>query len=247
MIMRIRTIKPEFWSHPVMARLDDATKLLAIGLLNFADDHGYFYADEKLIRSALRAFDDDSSIVRRSLVELEKTGFVSIRQHPTHGNVGCVTSFSKHQRVDRPKPSEIKELYDSTNDRGLIDDESTKHRRSIDDQSTLEGKGKECNGTGKRRGADAQGLPSEFEEFWDAYPRRVQKGAALKAWQKMKPPIADVLAALQWQTKSSGWTDQDGKFIPYPASYLNDMRWTDEQPVKQKPKQPYQGIPGGLL
>ena len=68
--MRIRTIKPEFWSHPVMTRQDDATKLLALGLLNFADDEGYFYADAALIRSALRPLDDDSSIVRRSIEKI---------------------------------------------------------------------------------------------------------------------------------------------------------------------------------
>ena len=46
--MRIRTLKPEFWSHPVISRQSDAAKLLAIGLLNYADDEGYFYADARM-------------------------------------------------------------------------------------------------------------------------------------------------------------------------------------------------------
>jgi len=205
-----------------MAKLDDATKLLAIGLLNFSDDEGYFYADEKLIRSALRAFDDDSSIVRRSLAQLVEIGYIDIRVHPTHGNVGCVTSFKKHQRVDRPKSSEIKELYDSMNDRRIFDDDSTNDRR----WKGREGKGKDNTSTSPQK-------PDGFDEFWISYPRKVQKGEALKAWAKMKPDLAEVLKALEWQKRSPDWTKDDGQFIPYPASYLHGMRWTDEKPATQ--------------
>ena len=167
--MRIRTVKPEFWAHPVMSRLDDATRLLAIGLLNLADDEGYFFADERLIRSALRPLDDESSIVRRSIAHLSEVGYIEVREHPTHGPVGFVVSFADHQRVDRPKPSIIKELY-----------ESTINRRSIDDQSSLEGKGREQGreqgtgkGTGKARGAIVES--EGFNLFWEAYPKKTGK------------------------------------------------------------------------
>ena len=133
--MRIRTVKPEFWSHPVMGKLKDTTKLLAIGLLNYADDEGYFYADPSLIRSALRPFDDESTMIRRSIDELSRTGYLALCEHPTHGALGVIVAFAKHQRIDRPKASIIKPLYDSTT-----------NRRIIDDQSLLE------QGTGNREG-----------------------------------------------------------------------------------------------
>jgi hypothetical protein len=133
--MRIRTIKPEFWAHPVMSRQSDCTRLLAIGLLNHADDHGYFYADPALVRSALRSFDEDSTKIRASLGELCAIGYIEMREHPSHGPIGFIVSFSQHQRVDRPKDSIIKGLFDSTND-----------RRMIDDKSSLYGKGREWNG-----------------------------------------------------------------------------------------------------
>ncbi len=41
---RIRTIKPEFWSDEKLATVSEATLLVAIGLLNLADDEGYFNA-----------------------------------------------------------------------------------------------------------------------------------------------------------------------------------------------------------
>lgn len=112
--MRIRTLKPEFWSHPVMVRQSDATKLLAVGLLNYADDQGYFYAEPAMVRAALRPLDEDSTIVRRSLDDLSRIGYLEIGEHPTHGVLGKIVAFETHQRVDRPNKPKIKHLWDST-------------------------------------------------------------------------------------------------------------------------------------
>ena len=35
---RIRTIKPGFWSHPVMRRLSDTAQLMALALLNLLSE-----------------------------------------------------------------------------------------------------------------------------------------------------------------------------------------------------------------
>lgn len=67
-----------------------------------------------------------------------------------------------------------------------------------------------------------------FERFWTAYPRKVGKARAEGAWQKIKPPLDAVLAALTWQIKSADWTKDNGEFVPYPATYLNQHRWKDE-------------------
>jgi len=136
--MRIRTIKPEFWEHPVMIRQSDATKLLAIGLLNLADDDGYFYADPKAVRNSIRQNDDDSRIATVSLRDLSEIGYISIRNHATHGPIGKIESFAAHQVINKPKPSKIKALYEYGIDTVLIPDEER-----------LEGNGTEWNKEGK--------------------------------------------------------------------------------------------------
>lgn len=68
----------------------------------------------------------------------------------------------------------------------------------------------------------------EFAQFWKAYPRKVAKEAALKAWKKLKPPLALCLKALAWQSKAKAWTADKGMFIPHPSTWLNDGRWEDE-------------------
>lgn len=70
-----------------------------------------------------------------------------------------------------------------------------------------------------------------FEAFWQAYPqhRHVEKAEAVKAWpgDEFAPAI---MAALDWQTKSSDWTKEGGSFVPHPKRYLSKRRWTDERP-----------------
>jgi uncharacterized protein YdaU (DUF1376 family) len=73
----------------------------------------------------------------------------------------------------------------------------------------------------------------EFLDFWKAYPRKVQKPEAFKAWNNQKPNLQDVLLALSWQRESKNWTKDDGDYIPYPASYINGQRWHDE-PIEVK-------------
>lgn len=78
-----------------------------------------------------------------------------------------------------------------------------------------------------------------FDSFWSAYPRKVAKQAALKAFKKLNPDealLADMLAALDWQRTSDDWQRDGGKFIPYPATWLNGHRWEDDPP--NKPEEP---------
>lgn len=79
--------------------------------------------------------------------------------------------------------------------------------------------------------------PEEFLEFWKIYPRREAKGDALKAWQKLRPPLEKVKATVAWQRNSTSWTKDGGQFIPLPASWLNSRRWEDE-PADQSSRTP---------
>lgn len=67
-----------------------------------------------------------------------------------------------------------------------------------------------------------------FDDFWQAYPRKVAKPRALKAWRassKDRPTLPELLAAIEKHKASRKW--QDPQFIPHPATWLNDHRWQD--------------------
>lgn len=71
---------------------------------------------------------------------------------------------------------------------------------------------------------------TKFDRFWLAYPKRVGKGAAEKAFAKanINGHFEDVLVALERQKLSDQWQKDNGQFIPNPATWLNQKRWEDE-------------------
>lgn len=69
-----------------------------------------------------------------------------------------------------------------------------------------------------------------FARFWSAYPRRVGKPAAARAFARHDPSeelLAAMLAAIDRQRKSDQWTKDGGEFIPHPSTWLNQRRWED--------------------
>jgi hypothetical protein len=70
-----------------------------------------------------------------------------------------------------------------------------------------------------------------FDQFWSAYPRKVAKQAAVKAFKKIKKPadlMPAILAGIKAQRETYDWQKEDGHFIPYPATWLNGHRWEDK-------------------
>ena len=85
----------------------------------------------------------------------------------------------------------------------------------------------------------SKNINTEFDEFWNLYPKKVGKKYALNEWLKIKDPIetlSKIKSALFWQTKSFDWTKENGQYIPHPSTYLNQGRWMDEpiKPIEQK-------------
>ncbi len=83
--------------------------------------------------------------------------------------------------------------------------------------------------------------PERFEAFWNAYPRRVSRQDAIRAWDKLRPDdalIRTMAQALKRQLATEQW--QQGIGIPYPATWLNNRRWEDEigTAVPKKKSQP---------
>ena len=75
---------------------------------------------------------------------------------------------------------------------------------------------------------------TDFDTFWKAYPKKVAKGDARKAWgqtERIRPDLAELLASIEAQCRSDQWRTAEGKFIPYPATWLRQERWDDELKV----------------
>jgi uncharacterized protein YdaU (DUF1376 family) len=74
-------------------------------------------------------------------------------------------------------------------------------------------------------------FPPGFERFWEAYPRKVGKPSALKAFARCRvtPELLETLLSAV-KAQAPGWSEP--RFIPHPATWLNDERWKDEPSSK---------------
>lgn len=70
-----------------------------------------------------------------------------------------------------------------------------------------------------------------FDTFWAAYPRKVGKGAARKAFAKLPADVFPLLVpAVEAQKQCAQWRKNGGEYIPNPATWLNQERWEDKLP-----------------
>lgn len=117
---RIRTIKPEFWTDEDLAEISEPALLLAIGLLNHADDEGYFRANPALVKAAVFPIREPSVNVHGMFTELSNIGYISLFEGSDGKKYGLINGFTRHQRVSHPYESKIKNLAHSRNVHGTF-------------------------------------------------------------------------------------------------------------------------------
>lgn len=80
--------------------------------------------------------------------------------------------------------------------------------------------------------ADLSAEQAFFLIFWPAYPRKIARFAALKAWNALKMGDDDqaLLDAIMFglaQYKLKEWRLHEPQYIPHASSWLNQRRWED--------------------
>lgn len=86
--------------------------------------------------------------------------------------------------------------------------------------------------------AKAKVEDERFEAFWAAYPKKVARADAVRAWGKaLKAADADTLiaGAIRYAAEQHG---KDPTYIKHPATWLNKGCWTDEPAPPPTPSAP---------
>lgn len=74
-------------------------------------------------------------------------------------------------------------------------------------------------------------LGERFERFWKVYPRKTGKGLAERSFIKYEPTeelTEQMIAKVREMAQTYDWQRDEGKYIPMPATWLNQKRWEDE-------------------
>jgi hypothetical protein len=199
-----------------MARLSDGAERLFWRLTVVADDHGRFDAHPVTVKARCFPVMVDelkTSKVCAWLTELsiDHCLFYSVDGRP----YGQFRKWAEYQRTYNQKskfPEPPATSGESPGNPALI-----LNRESIYENRE------------SRIDISPPPVESGFESFWSAFPRKVGKKEAARAWGRAKdrPPLADILTAIELQKESEQWKKDGGQFIPHPATWLNQGRWAD--------------------
>lgn len=223
--MRIRTIKPGFWTSLAITCHHPMTRLHFIGLWNYADDEGRGIDDPRLIKSALWPMDDKvtASKVERMQEELAQAGRI-LRYTDGERPYFVIVHWSEHQRVEKPQLSTIPPPD--------APECSVITPGIVQDASRLEGKGsgREVEGKGKEQDAlRAVVVSSAFDEFYDnAYPRKVGRRKARDAFFAAANR-ADPEAIIEGARRLAEDPNlPEPQYVPHPTTWLNRDGWDDD-------------------
>lgn len=121
----------------------------------------------------------------------------------------------------------------------------TLYRLKAEATSSLEEKGGTPEQVKRNSGASAPLINrqepslsvSDFDQFWQAYPRKVAKGAAHRAWTMLckradAPPIGEILSAVKRYTAATA----DPRYLCHPATWIRAERWSDEIAATEQPQ-----------
>lgn len=210
--------------------------LLMLAIADFADDAGNAYPAVKTLATKCRMTPRN---VNHLLVALKACGELEVRLG--EGPKGCnkyrivldgkglkaassLKSSSPLNCASPPEGSFTLKPASGTPEAGF-----PKPLKQASDEPSLNHQEPSPLARPTRRATEGK-LPNGFTAFWNAYPRKVSKQEAAKAFARLKPDerlLAAILTAVERQAASQQWQRDGGRFIPHAATWLNGRRWED--------------------
>jgi len=208
------------WEH---SRHTGGQLLVLLAIADFANDHAEAFPSVKTLAKKSRL---SVRTTQRALGKLCQSGELKIK--PQKGPKGC------HRYHIQLQPQDDK-LSGVTNCRSDIRD-----IHGVAPLSSEPSKNRHI-----RKGGDNMSSQPQHEEgwnqFWAVYPKRLAKKDARRAWDKLVPDqnlVPLILKKLALAKSSDQWAKDSGKYIPFPATWLNGRRWEDELPTRNSKKEP---------
>lgn len=177
------------------------------------------------VSSIARANGTGVDTIKSAVLELEKAGYLTRSEEQSKNADGTFADFVWTTTNPFQNPVTVKPVD------GFQD---TKKTTSKEEQEP------------KKHAQDM--LEPAFSEFWKAYPRKVGKVAAkkafVKAWSAMVSDGSeptDILTGVALFARDPNKPSKE--FLPHPSTWLNEGRWDDEPyPEREKTKEELEAI-----
>lgn len=226
-------IDPNIWQSEDFSKLSNLSKLCFIGLFSNADDEGYGKANPIYIKSILFPFEEKvrAADIEKSLLEIAANMSVVFYTALDGKDYYVLTNWDKWQSIQKPTESRIPKLNDTCK---VIYCEKSGITVGVQEDYNSTTVGVQPNKNRKEKEKNRKEYMLKFEKFWSEYPKKVGKPKAEAAFEKLNVDdmlLEKMLNAIKIAKNTEQWQIEKGKFIPYPASWINGRRWEDELDV----------------
>lgn len=207
-------ISKDLHEEPEFMVLNSHTKYIFHMIMLYADDEGYLPHREALFRAETDNLDS-----------LEKSGYISIKN-----GIVFIPRWDEFQsiRKDKMTASVYKRIYTGR----LQYEPESKPLDGLEDGTQDGLQDSPQAGADKYSKDKIRIYRSNFEEFWNQYPRKVSKNNAEKAYiriLKANPEIhTEIMEGLNMYKNHWIVKKTEMIYIPHPATWLNGNRWEDK-------------------
>lgn len=223
-----RIIRDSCKTSPSLAVLSDLAERTFWRIIATLDDFGRYHGSTMALLAATYPVPTKGITQKRfeaAVAELEAGGLIKFYEHGGRRYVMSPT-WQKYQRL-RARDSQFPEPLCFVGG----------GHRAADGQQVADISPPSAAGVGVGDGI-GDGGGEGFEEFWRTYPKKANKGDARKAWASLNPDEVlrrRILLAVAAHRARADWCKEDGKYIPYPASWLRGERWEDTLDAEIRP------------
>ena len=231
--MPSRILKESICTSESLAYLSAEAEVLFYRLIVKADDFGLYHGSPKILASLLFPLNvPTEKKVSSWLAELVRGGLVATYRDEDGRQYLKLLSWDKHQNRRATKPKyPLPQEYDITCHQEVSSDNSDTCTQMQADSTVNVNENVFGNEKRKRVSAQCGAEADEaFDQFWSVYPRKVGKKDAVKVWNQIRPNqdlTNQIVQGVEHWKRSEQWTKDDGRFIPYPATFLRGERWNE--------------------
>ena len=217
-----RIIKDSIRTSKSVNTMTDFQFRLWVYLITYVDDYGRGSADPEILKGFVfpRRKGVTESTIEKALLDLANSG--SILLYDVDGeSYFCFPNWADHQRVQTkrskfPAPSD-----------GIIKKSTVSHGEPPPESNPIQSN----TNPNPNPNTNSPGGDDAFENFWVAYPKKVDKQGAKRAFKKANVDVNVLLEALENHKRSAQWLKDGGQFVPNPTTWLNQRRWESELPA----------------
>lgn len=222
-----RLVNTKFWSDNYISDLDPTEKLLFLYLLTnpFTNICGIYEVplkqvaldtgiDKEMVIKILNRFQSDGKIFYGE-------GWIGIKNF--------IKNQEKNPKVERGIELELEKVPEwlsrAVLDENFIVYDSLSHPNTNINTNP--------NTNSKR---DSVSTDTNFEEFWNLYPRKENKRKALTVWKSKKisnQTLEEIITFLSRAKESVRWKDGGGRYVPHASTFLSQERWNDDLALYQ--------------